>query len=399
MAEAGSRGTTDLVTPRPAAPPLDELRRRTSAKWTTHPDDVLPLFIAEMDYQLAPVVAEAIIDRVRASDLGYAGDPGRVGTAFADFAARRWGWQVDAGDVALTTDVGVVIVETLRAAIRPGDGVILMPPVYPPFFELIPEAGGTVVKVPLVESPRWRMDLDGIERALAAGARAVLLCSPHNPVGLVHDREDLARLAELAASHDAIVVSDEIHAPLVHPGVEFVPFPAVGDAAREIGIAAHSASKAFNLAGAKCALSVATSERTRAIVERQPEEVRYRTSILGRAATEAAFVDGEDWLDATLEVIGESFDLLEELLAEHLPSVHYRRPQASYLSWLDFRDTGLGDDPGRVILDRGRVALHYGPAFGEPGKGFARVNVACSPEVLTEAIQRIGRVVDDAADS
>ncbi|MEO9329539.1 MalY/PatB family protein [Gordonia aurantiaca] len=382
------------MTPRPAAPPLDELRRRTSSKWTTHPDDVLPLFIAEMDYQLAPVVAEAIIDRVRASDVGYAGDSGRVGTVFADFAARRWNWELDPADVTLTTDVGVVIVETLRAAIAPGDGVILMPPVYPPFFDLIPEAGGTVVEVPLLDVPRWRMDLDGIEAALEAGARAVLLCSPHNPVGLVHDAADLARLADLAAAHGAIVVSDEIHAPLVHPGVRFVPFLAVGDTARNVGVAAQSASKAFNLAGAKCALTVATSERTRAIVARQPEEVHYRTSILGRAATEAAFAAGEEWLDATLEVIGESFDLLEALLARHLPTVGFTRPQASYLAWLDFRDTGLGNNPGLAILDRGKVALHYGPAFGAPGRGFARLNVACAPDVLTEAIERIACVVD-----
>ncbi|WP_341262005.1 aminotransferase class I/II-fold pyridoxal phosphate-dependent enzyme [Gordonia rubripertincta] len=356
---------------------------------------MLPLFIAEMDYQLAPVVAEAMIDRIRASDVGYAGDSGGVGTAFAGFAQRRWNWQLSADDVTLTTDVSVVIVEELRSAIRPGDGVILMPPVYPPFFELIPEAGGTVVEVPLLDDPGWRMDLDGIDAALAAGARAVLLCHPHNPVGLVHDASDLARLAELAASYGATVVSDEIHAPLVHPGVGFVPFLAVSDIAREVGLAAHSASKAFNLAGAKCALTVATSDRGRGIVARQPDEVQYRTSILGRAATEAAFDRGDDWLDATLDVIGESLDLLERLLAEHLPGVGYRRPRASYLAWLDFREAGLGDNPGLPILEHGRVALHYGPAFGAQGAGFARLNVACSPEVLTEAVERIARIVTD----
>ncbi|MBD0862766.1 aminotransferase class I/II-fold pyridoxal phosphate-dependent enzyme [Gordonia sp. zg691] len=383
---------------RPSAPPLDELRRRTSSKWSTHPDDVLPLFIAEMDYQLAPVVADAIIARVRASDVGYAGDSGTVGPAFAGFADRRWGWRVSPDDVTLTTDVSVVIVETLRTAIAPGDGVVLMPPVYPPFFELIPEAGGRVVEVPLLETPAhgssaWRMDLDGVEGALAEGARAILLCHPHNPLGLVHPAADLARLAELAAAYDATVVSDEIHAPLVHPGAGFTPFLAVSDAAREIGIAAHSASKAFNLAGAKCAFMVAASDRTRAIIARQPDEVRYRASLLGRAATEAAFGHGDEWLDATIEVIGESLDLLEKLLAQHLPGVGYTRPQASYLAWLDFREAGLGDNPGIPILERARVALHYGPAFGKPGAGFARLNVACSPEVLTEAIERIATVV------
>ena len=351
-----------------------------------------------MDYPLAPVVADAIIDRVRASDIGYAATSGSAGEVFAGFADRRWGWRVDPADVNSTTDVSVVIVESLRVAISPGDGVVLMPPVYPPFFELIPEAGGRVVEVPLLEergssSTTWRMDLAGIERALAAGARAVLLCHPHNPLGLVHDATDLARLADLAAAHGATVVSDEIHAPLVHPGVEFVPFLAVSDTARDVGVAAHSASKAFNLAGAKCALTVVASDRGRALIARQPEEVRYRTSILGRAATEAALAHGDEWLDATLEVIGESFDLLEQLLAQHLPTVRYTRPEASYLAWLDFRETGLGDDPGLVILDKARVALHYGHAFGNPGAGFVRLNIACSADVLTEAIRRIAGVV------
>lgn len=387
---------------RPVAPPLSQLRRRTSEKWRTYPDDVLPLFVAEMDYGLAPVVAEAMVRQIRTSDLGYAGSAGAAAGAFAGFAARRWGWDVAPDDIHLTTDVSVVIVEALRVATSPGDGVIITPPVYPPFFDLVGEAGGRLVQVPLVSdgtggAAGHRLDLEGIGAAFAAGARAILLCHPHNPLGRPHPREDLAALAELAAAHGAVVLSDEIHAPLVHPDAQpFVPFLSVSETAREVGIAAHSASKAFNLAGAKCAMSVVGSNHMRSMIARQPEEVAFRTSILGRAATAVAFADGDDWLDATLEVIGESFDLLESLVAEHLPKVRWCRPSASYLAWLDFRDTGLGDDPAIPILDTGRVALHRGPAFGVPGNGFARLNVACSAEVLTEAVTQIARVVDGA---
>ncbi|MGW0038025.1 MalY/PatB family protein [Gordonia sp. NPDC003376] len=382
---------------RPIAPPLAELRRRTSEKWRTYPDDVLPLFVAEMDYPLAPAVAEAMIEQIRTDDLGYAGSAGAAGEAFAGFAHRRWGWTVAPDDVHPTTDVSVVLVEALRVAIRPGAPVIITPPVYPPFFDIVPEAGGRTVEVPLVDlGTSWRLDLGGIRDAFAAGARAIILCHPHNPLGLPHPRTDLEALASLAAAHGAVVISDEIHAPLVHPGVEFVPFLAVDDTAREVGIAAHSASKAFNLAGAKCAFTVVGSNPMRALVDRQPEEVAFRTSILGRAAAAAAFTDGDEWLDDVLATIGESFDLLEKLVAQRLPSVTMRRPHASYLAWLDFRAAGLGDDPAEVILEQGRVALHRGPAFGEPGKGFARLNLACSPEVLTEAIDRIAAVVDVA---
>ena len=201
-------------------------------------------------------------------------------------------------------------------------GVIVMPPIYPPFFEIVPEAGGRVVEVPLThDDAGWRLDLAGIEAALGAGATAILLCHPHNPLGLVHADADLAALAELAAAHGATVISDEIHAALVYPGVGFTPFLDVSDTARQVGIAAHSASKAFNIAGAKCAMSVVASEPMRALIARQPEEVRYRTSILGRAATEAAFTDGDDWLDDTLARIVANRDLLDRLVAERLPGV------------------------------------------------------------------------------
>ncbi|MFW0793090.1 aminotransferase class I/II-fold pyridoxal phosphate-dependent enzyme [Gordonia sp. CPCC 205515] len=380
----------------PPIPGLAELRRRTSAKWTTYPDDVLPLFVAEMDFPLAPAVAEAMIAQVAASDVGYCGGPGRVGHTFSGFADRRWGWPVDPADVRLTTDVSVVIVETLRVAIEPGDPVIITPPVYPPFFELIPEAGGRVCEVPLLAGDDgWSLDLPGIERELQAGARAVLLCHPHNPLGLVHPSADLATLAELVAAHGAVVISDEIHAPLVHPHARFTPFLAVSETARNVGIAAHSASKGFNLAGAKCALMVAASERTRAMLDRQPEEVGFRTSILGRAAAEAAFESGDDWLDATLRTIVGNLDLLERRLPD-LGGVTWRRPDASYLAWLDFRGTGLGDDPAAAVLDRGRVALHSGPAFGTQGVGFARLNVGCAPELLNVALDAISDVVNSA---
>ncbi|MED5801031.1 aminotransferase class I/II-fold pyridoxal phosphate-dependent enzyme [Gordonia sp. Z-3] len=383
------------MTMRPQAPDLSELRRRTSVKWCAYPADVLPMFVAEMDFELAPVVADAMVEQIRASDVGYSGGAGAVGDAFAGFAQRRWGWDVAPADVRLTTDVSVVIVEALRVAISPGDRVIITPPVYPPFFELIPEAGGQVCEVPLRcdENRSWSLDLAGIESELAAGARAVLLCHPHNPLGLIHPVDDLVALADLARQHGAVVISDEIHAPLVHPGREFTPFLATGEAARQVGVAAHSASKGFNIAGAKCALMIAASGTMRSMLDRQPEEVGVRTSIIGRAGTAAGFAKGDAWLDATLEVLVSNIGLLSDWLESELPEVRLHRPAASYLAWLDFRATDLGDDPAAVILEKGRVALHSGPAFGLAGRGFARLNVGCSPELLRAGLEGIQRAV------
>lgn len=368
--------------------PLAALRRRESVKWRAYPGDVLPLFVAEMDYPVAEPIREAIAARVAASDLGYAFAPGRMGEAFAGFAERQWGWAVDPAGVRTTTDVSVTIVETLRRAIRPGDGVVITPPVYPPFFDLVPEAGGRVVEVPLVEDgSSWDLDVEGIEAALADGARAVLIANPHNPLGMLSRR--LGELAEVAARHDAVVVSDEIHAPLVHAGERFTPFLSVSDAARAVGVTVTSASKAFNIAGTKCALMVAGSPATVALLDGMWEEVTFRTSLLGLHANLAAFEHGDAWLaDAVAEIEASSARLVG-LLAEHLPGVGYRPPAASYLAWLDFR--GLpewGDDPAELALTRG-VALNPGPAFGAQGRGFARLNFACSADVLEEAVRRL----------
>ena len=369
---------------------LDVLRRRTSVKWTTHPADVLPLFVAEMDYPLAAVVAQAIIDRVAASDTGYVGSLAALAPAFAGFAHRTWNWDVGPAGVLTTTDVSVAIVEVLRVAIAPGDGVVITTPVYPPFFDLVPEAGGTVVEVPLLDDgTTWSLDLEGLERAFAAGATALLLCSPHNPLGLVHPRETLEAVAELAARYGVTVVSDEIHGPLAHGHVPFMPYLSVSAAAAEHGVCVTSASKSWNLAGVKCAIMVTGSDRMSRLLATMPAEVGFRTSILGLHASIAAFEHGGPWLNDAIAAITASRDLLAALLAEHLPEVGFRPPAASFVAWLDFRALGWGDDPAARALERAGVALNPGLTFGAQGRGHLRLNFACSPEVLTDAITRL----------
>ncbi|WP_285115780.1 aminotransferase class I/II-fold pyridoxal phosphate-dependent enzyme [Leifsonia sp. fls2-241-R2A-40a] len=375
------------------AEPLSRLRQRTSEKWRAYPDDVLPLFVAEMDYPLAPPIAEALHAAVDRSDTGYIGPDDRTQRAFAAYAGQRWGWEVDPAKTRTTTDVGVVIVESLRMLIEPGDRVVVTTPVYPPFFDFIPEAGGVVEEVPLLEGGTdgrgWAIDLAGLERAFAGGAKAFLLCNPHNPLGLVHPREELEAVAALAAHHGVRVVSDEVHAPLTHSDATFTPFLSVSDDARRVGIAAHAASKAWNLAGLKCALFVTAAPELAERIHSLPIEVEVRTSLFGRIATESAYRSGQEWLDGALTAIESNRELLAILLTDRLPRVRYREPHASYLAWLDFRELGWGDDPAARILEEAKVAVNPGTDFGAQGAGFVRLNFACSPEVLTEAIDRI----------
>ncbi|RKS89427.1 cystathionine beta-lyase [Microbacterium sp. AG790] len=375
--------------------PVESLRRRSSTKWRTYGSDVLPLFVAETDFALAPLITSALTTAIELGDTGYTPPEPGVRAAFASFAARRFAWAVDADRVRTTGDVMMGVVEILRAVTTPGDAVVITPPVYPPFAMTVEEAGCRVASVPLRDTgTTWELDLEGIEEALSHGARAVLLCNPHNPTGTVHSRETLAALARIAARHGAVVISDEIHAPLVYDDATFTPFLASSPEAAALGYTVTSPSKAFNLAGLKCAVMVTGDERTTAVVRDLPSEVEWRTGLFGAIASVAALdAASDEWLDALRARLDLNRHLLADLLAAHLPRARYRLPDAGYLAWVDLSAYGWGDDPAGRILAEARVAVHHGPHFGAQGTGHVRVNFGCGPEVLTEAVERIGRLV------
>lgn len=376
--------------------PLKQLRERTSEKWREYPADVLPLFVAETDFPLAPGITRTLERAVAAGDTGYVASRTPLAAAYSEFARRRFGWTPDPARMRSTADVSMGIVEILRRVTAPGDRVIVMPPVYPPFYDLVEEAGAIVERVPLRDTATaWEIDLDGVRSALEGGARAILLCSPHNPTGTVHSVASLTALAELAAVHGAAVVSDEIHAPLAQTDAGFTPFLAVSDVAREVGYAVVSASKAFNLAGLKCALIVTASDDPTRVLRSLPIEVEWRTGQFGLLAAVAAFsAESDEWLDGLLTTLDENRRLLATLLSEHVPDARYRIPDAGYLAWIDMTDLGWGENPARRILRGAKVALHYGPAFGAEGAGHVRLNFGTSSEILTEAVARIAALRD-----
>ncbi|CAA9435316.1 MAG: Cystathionine beta-lyase, type II [uncultured Pseudonocardia sp.] len=381
---------------------LDQLRTRTSLKWTTHPADVLPLWVAEMDVLLAPPVARAVHDAVASGDTGYPNGSGYA-RALGSFARARWGWDgVEVDRTAVVADVMTGVVEALRLVTGPGDAVVVCPPVYPPFAAFVAHADRRVVEAPL--GPDHRLDLDVLADALSAARRssarpALLLCNPHNPTGTAHTRAELTAVAALARRHGVRVLSDEIHAPLVLPGARFVPYLSVPGA--EDAFALFSASKGWNLAGLKAAVLVAGPDAADDLA-RLPEVVDHGPSHLGVLAHTTAFEHGREWLDALLTGLDHRRDLLVDLLAEHLPQVGMVRPEATYLAWLDCRRFGLHspgprsgavtdlEDPAGMFLDRARVALSSGPVFGTGGAGHVRLNYATSSAVLRAALERMG---------
>ena len=372
---------------------LAELRQRQSLKWRAHPADVLPLWVAEMDTLPAPAVRSALEAALDRGDTGYPWGQGYA-EAYADAAGAAWGWRPDPSATSLVADVMTGVVEVLRLVTDPGDAVVLVPPVYPPFAGFVRHSERRVVEAPL--GPDDRLDLDALDRACRSatdGGRraALLLASPHNPTGTVHTASELAAVAALAERHGVRVVVDEIHAPLTYAGAApFTPYLSVPGAER--GFVVFSASKAWNLAGLKAALAVA-GPAARGDLAAMPEVVGHGASSLGVLAHTAALRAGQDWLVEHLAGLDTQRRLLAALLVEHLPQVRHRTPDATYLAWLDCRALDLPGGPAAFFLEHARVALNAGPDFGTGGDGHVRLNFATSTAVLTEAVERMGAAV------
>lgn len=361
---------------------------RTSSKWRVYPADVLPAWVAEMDARPCPPVVAAVTDALERGDTGYAWFP-PLAEAFADFAARRWGWQVDPGTAFAVPDVMIGVEELIHTS-PAGAAVVVSPPCYDSFYGFAESTRRRIVEAPL--DTGHRLDPAALEQAFreAGPGSTYLLCNPQNPTGTVHTAEELADLARLADVHGVLVVSDEIHAPLVHPGVPFTPYLCVPGAAS--GIAVVSASKSWNLAGLKAGIAfpgAAAVDR----LHQLHEAVTHGVNHLGVIAHTAAYTHGEEWLDRLLVEIVERRKLLIDLLAEQLPQVRVAPAEATYLAWLDCRDLGL-EDPCRTFLERGRVAVAFGERYDRrKGRQWARFNLGTSPEVVEEAVRRMAAAV------
>ena len=372
---------------------LDRLRRRRSEKWRAHPPDVLPAFVAEMDYDLAEPVLAALRAAIDLSDCGYA-MPAGLGETFARFAEARHGWTVDPSRVHLVPDVMAGVDVILRLATEPGDGVVINTPVYPPFFEHITGAHRRVVEVPLIRvDGQWELDFAGLETAFAAGARGYLLCNPHNPTGRVFSAADLSRIASLAEQYGVLVLSDEIHASLTLPGARHTPFVSLGGAAAEQGVTLASASKAFNIAGLKGAVAVAGSVSGQRLLTRLPSSCQFGAGLFGVLGSLAAWSAGDEWLDALVAQLDHARTEFGRLLRQRLPEAGYLPPEASFLAWVDCARLGLGPEPAEVFLDRGRVAVGRGLNFGPPGDGFVRVTIGTSSALLADIVDRMAAAV------
>jgi len=370
--------------------PLEQLRQRHSSKWRRYPADVLPMHVAEMDYEIAPQIQELLIDFIRRSDLGYLGPVPEIADAFVGFAQRHWGWTPDSKQIRIATDVSVGGVEIMRAITNPGDRVLINSPVYAAFYGWLREVGVVAYDVPLVpDLETWRLDIAGIERAFQDGVKFYLLCSPHNPMGRVHERHELEAIAELAQRYGAVVISDEIHGPLTYSDQQFVPYLTVSDAARQTGVVITAASKSFNLAGLKASIFITESPKMAELIGAVPPDTHWRSSLLGGFAMAEAFANCDDWLAQANAANRANRDLLTRLVSERLPGVPYWVAQGGYLAWLDLGALNLGANPAERILAEKRIALVPGVDLGADYPQYVRINFACSAQAIEQTVDAI----------
>lgn len=366
---------------------------RSSSKWRRFPADVLPMHVAEMDFEVAEPIRKKLSEMVENSDLGYLGPLPEIAPAFADYALDAWGWEIEQSGLKMATDVGVAAVEILRAVAEPGDQVLINSPVYAAFFAWISEANCVPADAPLrLQDGRWELDLAAIEQKYREGVKIHLICSPQNPVGTVHTAQELTELARLAEQYDVLVISDEIHAPL--SWVPFTPYLALGEAAERTGVTITSSSKAWNTAGLKAGFLITQSDQVRQKLKRLPDAMQWRSSILGAFGMVAAFTAGRDWLEQTVEQLQDNLEHLHLEVSRLLPKAKLFEMESTYLAWIDLSEYRIGD-PQSVILKEGKVSLVPGQDHGgEQYKDFVRFNFASSKERITEAVRRIATVLE-----
>ncbi|WP_308015751.1 aminotransferase class I/II-fold pyridoxal phosphate-dependent enzyme [Microbacterium sp. cx-59] len=368
-----------------------DLRAGGSLKWSMFPD-AIGAFVAEMDFGLAPAISDAIKASVDRGVTGYL--PTQLATdlsqAAADWYADSYGWRIPAERVHHVPDVIAAFELTIENFTAPGSAVIVPTPAYMPFL-LVPQMHGRrVIEVPSIERDgRYVMDLDGIAAAFDDGGGLLVLCNPHNPLGTVFTRSELLAVSEVVSSRNGRVFSDEIHAPIVYGSAQHVPYASISDAAASHTITAASASKAWNLAGLKCAQVIVSNDADAATWDELGFWAGHGTATLGVVANIAAYTAGRDWLTGVVDYLDGNRRLLAELVTERLPLARVTMPEGSYIALIDLRPYGIEGDLGEWFRSHANVAMTDGAACGAAGVGHVRFVFALPRPLLREAVERV----------
>lgn len=389
--------TATIVSSQSSPHPFDarsraQLDQPHSRKWSLHPGRI-GAWVAEMDFGVAPPVAEALQKAIHDENLGYLAPPvaAELGVATAGWMQREYDWTIDPERVHPVSDVMAALGVAVQEYAPAGSPVIVPTPAYMPFLTYLPTLGHPVIEVPGTEvDGRWRHDLERIDEAFAAGARTLVLCNPHNPTGTIADRAELEAIADIVERHGGRVFADEIHAPLRYSGREFVPYASVSEAAASHTITGTSASKAWNIAGLKTAQLITSNDADQELYRRFGFAVQHGAATLGVVASTAAYREGKPWLEGVIDYLDGSRRALGGLVEKHLPGAVYRMPEATYIGWIDVRGLGIEGPPAAFFRERADVVLTEGRLLGRGYEDFVRVVFATPRSVLDEAFVSMG---------
>jgi cystathionine beta-lyase len=376
------------------------LRARGSFKWAAPGPGGFGAAVAEMDFGAAPAILDALAGLSADANFGYLPPflAEELSAACAEFAKRRYGWDVDPALIHHVPDVIKALELAITRFSRPGAPVILPTPAYMPFLSVPGYLGREIIQVPMRgDRGFFTLDLDGISAAFRAGGHLLIFCNPYNPLGRVFTRPEMTELSEVVERHGGRVFADEIHGPLVYPEARHVPYASTSDLAASHTLTATSASKGWNLPGLKCAQVILTNEPDQQRWDEMGMFAAHGASNPGVVANIAAYRHGEAWLDEIVGYLDESRRLLAGLLSRHLPGIGYRPPDGTYLAWLDCAALDLPGSPGELVTSRAQLTVVDGPAFGEGGAGSFRFNFATPQPILTEMVERIAAALSEPA--
>jgi cysteine-S-conjugate beta-lyase len=384
---------------------FDEIidRKKTdSVKWSINEqlfgkEDVLAMWVADMDFRAPEAVVNALIQRAAQGIYGYAAKPDSYYQAVIDWMKKRHGWETRRSWQVTTPGVVPALSIATLAFTQPGDKIIIQSPVYHPFFRIIKNNGRQVVENLLInDQGYYRMDFEQLDQQLAdPRVRMMILCSPHNPVGRVWTREELARLGELCLKHDVLVISDEIHSDLVYSWAKHTPYASISPEMSAQSVTLMAPSKTFNLAGLYTSVALIPDRKLNNRFSQVIESLGIGgSSVFGLTGLEAAYRYGEEWLAELLTYLEGNLNFLEKYVAECIPQIKVRKPEGTYLVWLDCTSLGLKRaELRKFMIEHAGLGLDEGAVFGDAGEGFMRLNAACPRAVLQKALSQLAQAV------
>jgi len=355
-------------------------------------EDLLPMWVADMDFTPPLKVTEAIKNRVEHGIFGYTYTPPSTGQAIKDWLGRRHNWEIETSWIQYSPGVVPSISTVILALTEPGDKVMLQSPVYTPFFTMVEKNDRIVVNAPLtLDEHRFEIDFQIFEQSLQQGVKLFLLCNPHNPGGRVWTKAELLRIGELCLKYNCLILSDEIHSDLIFKPAKHIPIASLSKDLEQNVITCVAPSKTFNLAGLQASAIITANERIRVAISKvQHQHGAFSLNVFGTVAMEAAYQHGEDWLESLLSYLKENVAIAKRYIGEKLPKLSVMEPEGTYLLWIDCRELGLSDkEIQHRLLTIGKLALEPGAKYGPGGEGFVRMNLACPQEILLEGLKRL----------